>query len=371
MKLPRALLRGFARRFNELDEYRLAKYANKSSNPSLKQVLQLCRPDPHKSLNPDQSALYEKLLTNKLVNTETWESQLSAAGQEGKDKGEAWASLVANHKLGPLALLKNLRNIGQNCTTQVVKEACDQLRDAQAIKNCGILPAQYMTAYSALDNSPNNVLLKLAVDDSVEIASGNVPSIGNNVLIAIDESGSMRDAKLTETAAIFAASLLKSNPNADVMFFAKTARYKQFNRKLPIMELIKEIVKDTGSGATDFNAVFNTANKAYDTIVILSDNEGWMGSGYGPEFRNAPGAPTASRQSYVNRFSVNPTIFSFDLAGDGSLMFREDSIITIAGNSFLVFKLLSYLKMERTKLVDIVDSVEIGKPMPKFGEDEE
>lgn len=367
MKLPRALLRGFARRFQKLDEYRLAKYANKSSNPSLKQLLQLCRPIP---VNEAQSHLFEKLLTDKLVNTETWESQMSAAGQEGKDKGEVWASLIAHRKLGPLALLKNLRNIGQQCTTDVVEEACNQLRDAQSVKNCGILPAQYLTAYTALDNTSNCVKLKLAVDDSVDIAAGNVPSIGNKVLIAIDDSGSMGEPEL-EAASIFGASLLKSNPGADLMVFSDEANYHDFNRKLPIMELIKQIRSKLGGGGTNFNLIFQHANKAYDTIVILSDAEGWMGSGYGASFRNAGGAPTASRQMYVNKFGINPTIFSFDLGGDGSLMFREDSIITLAGSSFLIFKLLSYLKLERTKLVDIVDTVEIGKPMPKFGEEED
>jgi hypothetical protein len=135
------------------------------------------------------------------------------------------------------------------------------------------------------------------------------------------------------------------------------------------MELIAQIRAAMGSGGTNFNAVFTGAKKAYDTIVILSDGEGWMGSGYGASFASR-GAPTAARQAYVNKYGVNPTIFSFDLGGDGSLMFREDSIITLAGASFLVFKLLSYLKMERSKLVDVVDAVEIGKPIQKIGEEE-
>ena len=356
MKVPRALRDGFARRFQKFDEYRLAKYANKSTNPSLRQVMMLVRPRP---VNEAQSLVFRKLLTNELVNTDTWEAQLSAAGQEGKSKGEAWASLIANHKLLPLGLLKNLRNIGANCTEEVVDEACNQLRDAQTIKNCGILPAQYLTAYGALTGNSYATKLKLAIDDSVEIAAGNIPSIGKRVLIAIDESGSMVAER--EPAAIFAASLLKSNPKADVMFFADTARYQTFNHKLPIMELIQEIRSSMRRGSTNFNAVFNLAKPGYDTIVLLSDQEGWVKGG----------APNQARQAYVNRSGSNPIIFSFDLGGDGSLMFKEDSVITIAGSSFLVFKFLSYLKMERTKLVDIVNSVEIGKPMPTFGEEED
>jgi hypothetical protein len=357
MKLPKALQRGFAKRFTQLDEYRLAKYANKSANPTLRQMLMLCHAKP---VNDAQSKIFEKLLTNSLVNTDTWEAQLSAAGQEGKSKGEAWASLVAHNKLGPLALLKNLRNIAENCSGTVVDEACNQLRDAQTVKNCGILPAQYLTAYGAIGSTPNAVKLKLAIDDSVEIAAGNVPSIGNKVLVCIDESGSMTETE-REPAAIFAATLLKANPNADLMYFASSARYAKVNRKAPLMELMKQIRDGMQSGGTDFNTIFNAADKAYDTIVILSDNEGWMRGG----------APTATRQKYVDRHGINPTIFSFDLGGDGSLMFREDSIITLAGYSFLVFKFLNLLKTDRTKMVDQVDQVQIGKPMPKFGEEED
>ena len=368
MKLPRALVRGFARRFQKFDEYRLTKYANKSTNPSLKQLMQLVRPAP---LNQAQSLVFQKLLTDKLVNTDTWEASLSSAGQSGRSKGEAWAELIAANKLGPLALLKNLRNIAQYCSDDVIREACEQLCDAQTVKNCGILPAQYLTAYTALEGVANAGKFKTAIDRSVDIAAGNIPSIGNRVLVAIDESGSMRTARLTETAAIFAASLIKSNPNVDVMYFATDARYATFNSKQPIMELIKDIVGRTGRGATNFNAIFDTAHRSYDTIVILSDNEGWMGRGYGSNYYAAAGAPTTSRQAYCNKYGINPTVFSFDLAGDGSLMFREDSIITLAGNSFLVFKLLSYLKTERSKLVDMVDTVEIGKTMPTFGEEED
>ena len=357
MKLPKALQRGFAKRFTQLDEYRLAKYANKSTNPTLRQMMLLCHPE---AKDEAQNEVFKKLLTNSLVNTDTWESQLSAAGQTGKSKGDVWASLVAHNKLGPLALLKNLRNIAENCSSSVVDEACAQLRDAQTVKNCGILPAQYLTAYGAIGTTPNAVKLKLAIDDSVEIAAGNVPSVGKRVLIAIDESGSMTSVE-REPAAIFAATLLKANPEADLMYFATNARYAKVNRKAPIMELMQEIRNGMQAGATDFNTIFNVANKAYDTIVILSDNEGWMSGG----------APTKARQLYVDTYGANPTIFSFDLGGDGSLMFREDSIITLAGYSFLIFKFLNLLKNDRTKMVDQIDQVEIGKPLPKFGEEED
>jgi hypothetical protein len=159
-----------------------------------------------------------------------------------------------------------------------------------------------------------------------------------------------------ENASIFAASLIKSNRDVEVIYFASNARYVTLDRDLPLMELMQSIKRNFGNGATNFNAIFQLANKPYDTIVILSDNEGWVKADKLP----------AARQGYVERFSINPIIYSFDLGGDGSLMFHEDSIITLAGGSFLVFRMLGYLNMHRTKLVDMFDQVVIGKPLPRF-----
>ena len=110
--------------------------------------------------------------------------------------------------------MKNLRNIAEYCSKDVIDEVAAQLCDAQTVKNCGILPAQYLTAYKALDGVANTAKLKTAIDDSVNIAAGNIPSLGKKVLVAIDESGSMRSAHLTESAAIFAASSCRRSPCA-------------------------------------------------------------------------------------------------------------------------------------------------------------
>jgi hypothetical protein len=59
----------------------------------------------------------------------------------------------------------------------------------------------------------------------------------------------------------------------------------------------------------------------------------------------------------------------FDVGGDGSLMFREDGIILLAGFSFEVFRLLNILKEDRTKLVDVIDKIEIGHPLPRGNEE--
>jgi hypothetical protein len=155
--------------------------------------------------------------------------------------------------------------------------------------------------------------------------------------------------------------MLKANPTAEVMFFATTARYAQFDRRLPLLELTEVIRGSFQRGATDFTQIFKTANRAYDAMVILSDGEGWMSGG----------APVGAHAQYKAQYGCNPTIFSFDLAGDGSLMFREDGIILLAGFSFHVFKLLNLLNQERTKLVDVIDRIQIGQPLNRADDEDD
>jgi 60 kDa SS-A/Ro ribonucleoprotein len=63
-----------------------------------------------------QAALWKRLAENELATPDTWEVALSAAGR-GDERGdqeakrEVWERLLAERKLGALALLRNLRNL--------------------------------------------------------------------------------------------------------------------------------------------------------------------------------------------------------------------------------------------------------------------
>lgn len=356
LKLPSAMKKGLAKAFSyKWDGYRLAKYAGGQLTPSLVDMINLLHPKPTAKV----AKAIKALMKGELKNEDTWEAMLSEAGQKGKSKKQVWTELVTEGKLGQLGLLRNLRNIANEVTLETLRVALEQLTNEEAIRKSGILPMQYLTAYEVLTTCPHSAEIKAAIDDAVEIAAGNVPSLGKSVLMCIDESGSMGRVE-RDNAALFAAVMLKANPKADLMYFANTARYATYNRKLPIMELMSQIRNGMHSGGTDFTTIFTTANKHYDAIVILSDQEGWMSGG----------APIQTQAAYERTYG-KPIIFTFDLGGDGALMFREDGIIMLAGFSFHVFKLLNILKEDRTKLVDVIDKITIGQPLPSLDGDDE
>ena len=103
--------KGLAGAFPKFDEYQLAKY-DRGGPIKLRDVLFLCHAKPR---DDKQGGVWKKLVWGRLATPDTWEVALSAAGAaEGADKAQdklaVWKRLLAENKLGALALLRNLRN---------------------------------------------------------------------------------------------------------------------------------------------------------------------------------------------------------------------------------------------------------------------
>src|SRR5579864_4901854 len=95
--------KGLAAAFPKFDEYQLAKY-DRGGPIKLRDVLFLSHAKPR---DDQQAGVWKKLIWGRLGVPDTWEVALSS----GADKREAWTRLLAENKLGGLALLRNLRNL--------------------------------------------------------------------------------------------------------------------------------------------------------------------------------------------------------------------------------------------------------------------
>jgi hypothetical protein len=95
--------KGLARAFAKFSPYQLAKY-NRDAAVKLKDVLFLCHAKPS---SEEQAATWKELIAGTLAAPDTWEVALSA----GQDKKATWERLIAENKLGALALMRNLRNM--------------------------------------------------------------------------------------------------------------------------------------------------------------------------------------------------------------------------------------------------------------------
>ena len=78
-KLSRQIQNGLKEAFNRFDEYQFAKYDRKDAEVKLKDALFLVHP---KAKDAAQQVLFDKIVADTLQTPYTWETQLSALGQQ-------------------------------------------------------------------------------------------------------------------------------------------------------------------------------------------------------------------------------------------------------------------------------------------------
>lgn len=357
--LPNAMKRGLAKAFDKFDEYQLAKYRGEGKGFALVDAVNLVRPVPTK----DNKAALKALVDGKLRSTQTWESMLTDAGNDEKKKAQVWASLLSEKKLGYFALLRNLRNIMHQAPDSL-GIALEQLQDQKQIGKSLVLPFRFMSAYEQLQNEDGASDVLTAISNALDMSFFNVPKFAGKTLVVVDHSGSMGASYGSPfmKGALFGIAMAKAN-DADFMHFGDTAKYLSFNKSDSTLTLADKLdSKNRGWGestsdsdshvghGTNFHAIFETANKAYDRIVIFSDMQGWIDYS----------VPTASFAQYKQRENANPRIFSVDLQGYGDMQFPEQEVYCIAGFSDKIFDLMEALEDGRDKLVNNIEEVELA-----------
>ena len=344
--IPNALKKGLGTALSRFDEYQLAKYRKSAAEISLVDVVNLVHP-------PHTEAL-KKLVDGTLAPAETWETKLTQAGAAANSddaltelKKEAWDKLVKTRKLGYFALLRNLRNILQ-LSPELADELVAQLTDERLIRKSLVLPFRFITATEALQetNLPRVSDLLAALSDAVDKSLANVPSFDGKTLIALDGSGSMQGRPM-KIGSLFAATLAKAS-EADVLLFSDNAKYVAINKRDSTLTVSDRLARNAKFGGTDFHCVFETANRAYDRIIILSDMQAWIGHN----------APVRTFAAYKKKYQADPRVFSFDLQGYGTLQFPERNIYCLAGFSDKTMDTLKYLDSDKQALIREIETIE-------------
>lgn len=164
--------KGLARAFAKFDAYQLAKY-DRDGAVRLRDVLFLVHPKPK---NTEQEKVWKQLAEGELSSPDTWEVALSG----GADKRETFERLIAEKKLGALALLRNLRGMQvAGVPKRTIATALDDMRVDRVLPYRFIAAARY-----APDLEPE---LENAMFRSIE---GHARLKGKTTLL-VDVSGSM------------------------------------------------------------------------------------------------------------------------------------------------------------------------------------
>jgi 60 kDa SS-A/Ro ribonucleoprotein len=353
-KLPNSLKKGFAKAFDKFDGYQLAKYRGENKGVSLVDLVNLVHPVP---TDKNQKAL-EDLVNGVLKSTDTWEAKMTKAGQEAtssadkaEKKAQAWYELLSEKKMPAMALVRNLRNILEQ-SPEAIDLAIDALKNENYIKNSMMLPFRFIAAINELEkvNFSRTGEVIAALNVALDHALVNVPVFPGRTLVVLDDSGSMTWNKTgdyknpMQIGSLFAAVLMKTN-KCDFMMFNSTARYiNNMNFGDSVGTLTKNIMSKATSGGTNFPSIFETANKAYDRVIILSDMQ-----------NNYSGNGASALNEYKRRTRANPNVYSFDLQNYGTMQFPQPGVYCIAGFSESVFDVMKMLEQDKNALIKTIE----------------
>ncbi len=369
--IPNSLKKGFAKAFGKFDSYQLAKYRGDGKNVSLVDVVNLVRPAPTEK----NAEALKGLINDNLRSTETWEAKLTAAGQNSNTeeekadaKADAWKTLLAEKKLGYFAALRNINNIIEQADADTFNALLEVLVNEHMIKKSLVFPYRFLTAINNLKGDSARVRkATVALTKALDISCANIPVLDGDTLVVVDYSGSMGNGPTSYRGigSIFGALMAKAQ-NGDFMIFGNSAAYIDYNPSIPALALADEFMTHNNSSGwgssssvtggkmqvghgTDFPLIFKTINKAYNRIVIFSDMQGWISGG----------APTKQFTEYKKKFNVTPKIYSFDLSGQGDMMFPENDVYCIAGFSDKIFDIMKMLEQDCKALVHMIEKISL------------
>lgn len=260
--LANSVKRGLARAFTKFNELGLAKY-NQNNAIKLRDVLFLCRAKP---IDKEQANLWKRLIENKLETPDIWETEL-AAGQ-GVNKKESWERLLAEDKLGALALLRNLRNFKENNVNEdLIINALNRMKVERVLPYRFIAAARY---YPGLEAQLEQAMFKC-----VE----NYSKVNGKTVLLIDVSGSMdhrlsnkSDMSRLEAACGLAILARELCPNVKVYTFSRELIEVPNRRGFALRDSIinSQAHRDTfmGDAITGLNNL-----EGYERLIVFTDEQ--------------------------------------------------------------------------------------------------
>ena len=250
--------KGLAKALEKFDAYQLAKY-NRDGAVRLRDVLFLVHAKPK---DKEQERVWKQLVDGELTSADTWELSLS----DGKDKRETFERLIAEKRLGAMALLRNLRLMQKaEVPRAVIAGAIAAMRTER------VLPYRFITA------------ARHAPDFEPELEEAMLKSLTEHVRLSgrtrllIDVSGSMDDrlsaqSEMTRLEAACGLAVLVREVCEEVEIFTFSDRVVkvQPRRGFALRDII--VVSQPHSGTWLGNAVAEIDRKG-NRLIVFTDEQ--------------------------------------------------------------------------------------------------
>lgn len=357
--MPACLKKGLADAFSKFSEYQLQKYNTQRRAVKLKDVIRLVHPKP---ADEGMSAMYGRLVSDKMEIPKTWETIISADGSST----ESWTRAV---KVMPyMALMRNLRNLLENEVD--LDSFIPKLTSEKLILKSKQFPYRFFAAYrevSRIEGFDVSLTLK-SIEKAMEISVRNVPPLAGRTVIVADNSGSMQapmsDKSKVERVDVanlsltIASRICERHLTASFASEFKTFNLSPMNGMIGSMETVRAL--DVGYSTEGWKIMKYLLDKGHnvDRIIIFSDmvmydkdhQQGW----YAPEH-----SFYESLAEYRRKINPKVWVYLFDLSGYGTIQVPEGDprTVMIGGFSDAIFRYFGICESERDKQLADVESI--------------
>jgi 60 kDa SS-A/Ro ribonucleoprotein len=355
------------------------------NQPSLADVIRMVHPKP---ADAQREALYawvigkdyrEELLPEKLQAHEAFKR---APGESLPDMPflyytalqltpSHWKTLARNASWQTLRM--NLNTFARNGVfedAELVAEIAKRLRDPGQIRQARVFPYQLLMAFNAIGPGLPAAIGE-ALQDAMEVATREVPVLDGNVVIAVDVSGSMQSpvtgyrkgsttaVRCVDVAALVAACVQRTNPDARVMPFNTEVRDLRLNPRDSVMTQSRQLAAMLGGGTAISSplARLNSERAKVDLLVLVSDNQSWVdtrGGGATETMRQWAQIKARCPQARLVCIDLQPTATSQGI--------ERDDVLHVGGFSDVVFDLLAVYAAQgagATRWVERIASIEL------------
>ena len=367
-KLSRGIQNGLKESFNRFDEYQFAKYDRQGQAVRLRDALFLVHP---KAKDAAQQALFDKIVSGTLEVPYTWETELSALGQQhfesDKEKAAAfrakWEELIDSGKLGYMALLRNLRNIlDAGVDAGHIGKVCAVLSDPVQVSRSRQFPFRFLAAFREFEwnKSVNAATIMTALENAIEASAENITGFdeGTRLLIASDVSGSMRHPVSRHSTiqnydiGLVLSMLLQSRCKSVVMgIFGDVWKVVNMPRTgiLSNTVALSRIGNSVGFSTNGYKVIDYLISEKIrmDKVMMFTDCQMWNSYDDGASIQK-------SWKEYRGMYP-EARLYLFDLSGYGQSPVRliGSDVVLISGWSDKIFDMLEAIDNGSTAITEI------------------
>jgi 60 kDa SS-A/Ro ribonucleoprotein len=310
--------------------------------------------------SPEVPAVPFQMLTALAIGTREWTEIARRAG---------WQMTRMN--------LNTFERHGVFADEEIIEMVAERLRDREAIRQARVFPYQLLVAYkAAAGNARIPRQITEALQDAMEIATANVPEIEGKVYVFPDISGSMHSpvtgcrrgatsaVRSIDVAALFAATILRKNPTAEIIPFESDVVKVSLNPRDSIMTNARKLAS-LPCGGTNCSAPLRELNRHRskgDVVIYVSDNESWIDS---PVHGSFGGSATETMKQW-NEFKARnggAKLVCIDIQPYAHTQAKERAdILNVGGFSDQVFSLVSEFAggtNDAGRWIEVIEKVEI------------